>query len=175
VLQDLNYLGSALLVLAVFRQIRPAPMTIRNVVWPLVVVAAILLGFMSDITFSSQGNSILLIVLSTAIGVTLGGVCGATTRIFRDEGGRPMAQAGVVAAVMWLVGMMGRLAFVLYADHGGTHTIAQWTASLHISPSAWVPMLLFMALGEVLARTIVLMMKMQWPSGSGGRVSRVNI
>ena len=79
-LQDLTYLGSALLVLAVFRQVRPAPMTVRNVARPLVVVAVILLGFLSDITVSSQGNSVLTVALGAFTGVLFGGLCGLTTR-----------------------------------------------------------------------------------------------
>lgn len=159
-LQDLNYVGSALLILAVFRQIRPAPMTVRNVAWPLVVVLAILLGFGSHITFSSQGNSMLMIVLGALSGVLFGVLCGLTTRVFAGTSGRPMAQAGTAAVVFWLLGMVGRLAFVVYVDHGGAPTVGRWTGALHMNASAWVPMLLFMALGEVLARTIALTVKM---------------
>jgi|GEM_PF-336525 len=172
-LQDLNYIGSALLVLAVLRQIRPARMTIRNVAWPLVVVAVILVGFLPDITFPSQGNSVLMIALGAFAGVLLGALCGITTRVFASAGGEPMAQAGLAAALFWLLGMAGRLAFVLYVDNGGSHAVGQWTLALHMNPSAWVPMLLFMALGEVLARTVVLSAKMYRTMGTGGRTVAV--
>ena len=168
-LQDLNYVGSALLVLAVLRQIRPQRMTIRNVVWPLVVVAVVLVGFMSDITFSSQGNSILIIILGSLTGVVLGTLCGMTTRVFPGAGGQATAQAGAVAAVFWLLGMVGRLAFVVYVQNGGANTIGHLTVALNINPSAWVPILLFMALGEVLARTVLLVGKMYRLGGIGRR------
>lgn len=159
-LQDLDYIGSVLLVLAVFRQIRPVPMTIRNVVWPLVVVGAVLMGFMPDITFSSQGNSILIVILGSLVGVVLGALCGLSTRVFAGAGGKPMAHAGAAAVVFWVLGMLTRLAFVLYAQNGGSQAIGHWTVALNINPAAWVPILLFMALGEVLARTVVLTAKM---------------
>jgi hypothetical protein len=174
VLQDLNYIGSIVLVLAVFRQIRPTRMTIRSVLWPLVVIAAVLYGFRGNITFSTQSNSMLMVVIGALVGVILGALCGFTTRVFSGAAGQPMAQVGVAAVVFWLIGMAGRLAFVVYVQNGGTQTVGQWTTALHMAPSTWVPLLLLMALGEILARTAVLTMKMQLLNRSGGQIVGAN-
>ena len=50
-----------------------------------------------------------------------------------------------------------RLAFQLYASHGGEAAIGRFSAAHAItSNEAWVAALILMAMGEVLARTLVL-------------------
>jgi hypothetical protein len=56
-----------------------------------------------------------------------------------------------------VVGVGSRLAFQLYATHGGAPSIARFSAAHHItSGEAWVATLIVMALTEVVGRSAVL-------------------
>jgi len=62
-----------------------------------------------------------------------------------------------VAGGLWIVGVGSRLAFELYATHGGGASIAHFSASHGItSVDAWGTALILMAFAEVLGRTAVL-------------------
>jgi hypothetical protein len=68
-----------------------------------------------------------------------------------------LAKAGFVAAALWIVGVGSRLAFELYATHGGGASIAHFSATHSItSAEAWTSALILMAFAEVLSRTGVL-------------------
>ena len=44
---------------------------------------------------------------------------GKFTSVYADVDGVPMAKAGLIAAALWILGTGTRLAFQLYATHGG--------------------------------------------------------
>jgi hypothetical protein len=78
------------------------------------------------------------------------------TKVSAGADGHPFAKAGVLAAILWVAGVGTRFAFQLYASHGGAGAIAHFSAAHSITSSeAWVAALLFMAIGEALARTTV--------------------
>jgi glycerol-3-phosphate acyltransferase PlsY len=68
-----------------------------------------------------------------------------------------LARAGVVAAILWIVGIGARLGFALYSSHGGGPAIARFSVAHDITSSAaWVAALVMMALAEVIARLVTL-------------------
>lgn len=155
----LNDIGSLLLVMAVFRQVRPRPLGLFALTWPLVVILVVAGGFFTGVPVG--GHGLLLVIACTVLGIALGVGCAATTHVYVSADGTPIARAGVAAAVFWLLGMALRLAFVLYVDNGGAEVIGKWSLSMHVTGAAWGSALLLMAIGEVLARTIGLVVKRQ--------------
>ena len=70
----------------------------------------------------------------------------------------PFAKAGLVAAALSICsGPGGRLAFQVYATHGGGAAIGHFSAAHSItSAAAWTSALIIMALSEAVIRTGVL-------------------
>ena len=102
-------------------------------------------------------NDLFLIVGAAVIGATLGGLAGTFTSVTRAADGSVWAKAGFAAAALWILGTGGRLAFQLYASHGGGASIAHFSAAHGItSAAAWTAALILMALSEATMRTAVL-------------------
>jgi hypothetical protein len=147
----IDYLVSTALVLLVIPQIRGDRLTMANAVRPVVLVAAAAAYYLHGIP--TQGNDVLLDVLLAALGVAIGTSCALTTRLTAGADGVPFAKAGVAAAILWVLGMAGRFAFVYYSSHGGAHSVATFSINHQItSHEAWTVALILMALGEVVSR-----------------------
>jgi hypothetical protein len=138
----------------VFLQIRGRRLTARNLLLPVAIVAYVAIDFLKSVPTS--GNNLVLVGLCTALGVGLGAGAGFATRLHAGPGGTVLAKAGALAAVLWVVGVGMRLAFQLYATHGGGASIARFSAQHSLSIGGWVAALILMAIGEALARTAVL-------------------
>lgn len=150
-----DYLVNAVLVLLVIRQIRGSKLDLVNLVLPLVIVAAV--GFQFLRSIPTAGNDLVLIAVLTGAGVLLGSGAAATTRLRLGTDGVPFAKAGAVAAVLWVVGIGFRMAFAYFSGHGAGPDIDRFSAQHAItSGQAWVAGLVLMALGEVVARMLVL-------------------
>ena len=90
-------------------------------------------------------------------GATLGGLSGRFTSVYADGDGFPFAKAGVIAAALWVLGTGGRLAFQVYASHGGGAAIERFSVAHSItSVNAWTAALILMALSEAVCRTSIL-------------------
>jgi hypothetical protein len=150
-----DYLVSTALVLLVIPQIRGDKLTMANALRPVVLVAAAAAYYLRGVP--TQGHDVLLDVLLAALGITLGTSCALTTRLSAGPGGVPFAKAGVAAAILWVLGMAGRFAFIYYSSHGGAHSVATFSLNHQITGSeAWTTALILMALGEVLSRLTVI-------------------
>ena len=125
-----------------------------KVVPTLAIVGYVAITFLK--TVPTSGNNLALVAACTAVGVALGAGAGFATRLHFGDDGRTLAKAGALAAVLWVVGVGMRLAFQLYATHGGGASIARFSAHNALSISGWVAALILMAIGEALARTVVL-------------------
>jgi hypothetical protein len=151
-LNTTGYIIDVLLILVVLRQIRKSPLTSRSVVLP--VGLLVIAGFTYLKSFSLAGNDLVLIVIFTAIGVVLGITSGVTTRVWRDDELGIVAQAGVVAAASWILGMAFRFGFALWANSSsGGAALVRFSLRHDItSGQAWTTALFLMAFGEVLSR-----------------------
>ncbi|WP_042381889.1 hypothetical protein [Streptacidiphilus melanogenes] len=153
-----DYLISAALVLLVIPQVRGTRLTVRNMLLPLVAVAAAAAYYLKS--FPTQGHDIQLDVAGVLVGAALGAACGAATDLSRVVDGVAVARAGVIAAALWIVGMASRAGFEFWATHSGSSTIASFSRSNLITGSAaWTAGLLLMALAQVLARLAVVRAK----------------
>lgn len=142
------------LLLLVVLQIRGRRLGLVQLVLPLVLVGIAVAHYAQALPSTPNGH--LLIVLGPAIGLVLGVLSGALTKVWMQDG-TPFARATIAAAALWVLGMGFRLAFQIWANSatGGAH-LATFSVAHTIQASAWVDGLLFMAVGEVVGRTVLL-------------------
>lgn len=144
------------LIALVLLQIRGRRLTPRAFLLPLVLVVWAAASYLHGIP--TAGNDLAFVALATALGAVLGIGAGLTTAVRRRADGAAVAQAGAIAAALWVLGVGTRLAFQLYATHGGGQAIGRFSVAHHItSAEAWVAALILMAFGEVIGRSAVLL------------------
>ncbi|MEU9337705.1 hypothetical protein AB0D49_31835 [Streptomyces sp. NPDC048290] len=154
----IDYLISAALILLVIPQIRGTRQTLRTALLPIVAVAAAAAYYLKS--FPTEGHDVPLYATTLLIGAVLGIACGATTRLSRSADGVAFAQAGAVAAALWIVGMASRAGFEYWADNGGATDIARFSRdNLITGAAAWTAALLLMALAQVLCRLAVVRLR----------------
>ena len=145
------------LVGLVVLQVRGHRVTVARLMVPLVLTGWAATQFLHAVP--TAGSDVALEAVLGLSGATLGGLAALATRIRRDGDGA-VATAGVVAAVLWVVGIGARMAFALYVTHGGQAAVARFSTAHHISSgAAWGAGFVLMALAEVGARTGVLYAK----------------
>ncbi len=150
----IDWVVDTALILIVVRQLRVSRFDRRAVVLPLAICAFVANHYVHAVP--SAGNDVALMAGLTAVGLTFGSLSAAATRVWSDGGRYALVQAGRAAAAVWVLGMGSRMAFAVWASHGGWPTIARFSAQHHISPDAWTAALVFMALAEVMSRIAIL-------------------
>jgi hypothetical protein len=150
-----DYLIDITLIGLVVLQVRGRRLTTRALLLPLGLVAYVAASYLHGVP--TAGNDLVLVGGCAAIGATLGLLAGLFTSVTTDGQGTVFAKAGLAAAALWIVGTGGRLAFQVYASHGGAPALGRFSAAHSItSAEAWTAALILMALSEVVLRTGVL-------------------
>jgi hypothetical protein len=153
-----DYLLNGFLVALVILQIHGVRLTVRMLIIPVVVVGIVAFEYLHGI--QGGGNNLLLVVAGALLGLVLGSGCGLATAVYRNDRKAVMSKAGLLAAVLWVAGVGARLAFAIYATHGGATAIGNFSVAHHItSGQTWANALLLMALAEVMSRSAVLAVK----------------
>jgi hypothetical protein len=155
---DIAVIGIVLL------QVRGRRLTTRSLLLPIGIVGYVAANYLHSVPTS--GNDLFLIIGCAALGLTLGGLAALFTSVKADGQGVPVAKAGLVAAGLWILGTGGRLAFQVYASHGGGAAIERFSTAHSITAaSAWTAALILMALSEAVTRTAILALR-------AGRIGR---
>ncbi|MFJ9428397.1 hypothetical protein ACIRQY_01935 [Streptomyces sp. NPDC101490] len=145
-----DWLVDIALILIVFRQLREGRLGPRSYLLPLGIVAFFASRYLHGLP--TEGNDLVLIGATVAVGAALGIAGGVFTRI-RSLNGELMIKAGAVSAVLWVLGMGSRMAFQLWVDHGGADTVGRFSVQHQITgEQVWVTALLLMAVTEVVTR-----------------------
>jgi hypothetical protein len=153
-----DYVIDILLILVIFRQVRPHELTLRAALLPLVLLAAA--GAIYLRPSALRGNDLELIVILTVAGAVLGALSGVADRTWRDERGRLLFRAGALSVIAWLLGMGFRFWFAYYAYHSGGPAVARFSVRHDITGAGiWTTALVLMAFGQVLARLAVLQLR----------------
>ncbi|MEU6345256.1 hypothetical protein ABZ883_30385 [Streptomyces sp. NPDC046977] len=139
------------LILVVFRQLREARLRPMTFLLPLGIVAFVAHTYLDSIP--TAGNDLVLIGALIGVGAVLGVAGGVYTRV-RASGEHILIKAGVVSAVLWVLGMGARMGFQMWVEHGGgADDVARFSMAHHITSSqAWVAAFVLMALTEVVTR-----------------------
>jgi len=152
-----DYLMNIALIALVILQIRGHKVTRARLVFPLVATVFVAAQFLHAIP--TAGDDLVLIIGFASVGAVLGAGAGLMTTVRRD-GASAFAKAGLVAAVLWVVGIGARMSFALWVGHGGQAAVARFSALHHItSGAAWGAAFVLMAMAEVASRTGVLYLK----------------
>ncbi len=150
-----DYLIDITLISLVLIQIRARRLTVKALLLPLGLVSYVAYTYLRGVP--TAHNDLFLVVGAAAVGATLGGLAGSFTSVRRADDGSIWAKAGFAAAALWILGTGGRLAFQLYASHGGGASIGHFSAAHGItSATAWTAALILMALSEATMRTAIL-------------------
>ncbi len=150
-----DYLIDSALILLVLLQIKERPLAVRQLLRPLVIVAIAVGSYLQGIP--TARNDLELAAITILIGATIGVASGQTVIMRRGAGGEALARSGWISGFFWVLGMGSRMAFLVWISHGGSATIASFSAQHAItSTEAWTVALLGMAVAEVLGRTAVL-------------------
>ena len=159
-----DWILDIVLILVVLRQIRWRRIDLMTVLLPLGIVAFVALKYLSPIP--TGGNDLLVIGAFAALGTVLGVVGGLTTHMRVDQG-KVFVRAGFVAASLWILSMGGRLAFVLWTEHGGGRTLMRFSEQHQItSVQTWVSALILMVLCEVGTRVGTIVIRAQLANGT---------
>ena len=143
-------LNCTLLGWVLTRNLGTRPLTRSSFLVPAAVVVACAFAFLRHIP--TLGNDVRLEVIGTAVGAVLGLVASALTRV-RLDGDRPVVNAGLAFALLWVVVIGGRVAFAEWATHAGARTIGEFSMRHQITGAdAWTSAFVLMALAMVLAR-----------------------
>lgn len=152
-----DYIIDILLVLVIFRQVRPHQLTTRSLLLPLALLAAAGVIYLRPVTLG--GNDLTLIGILAAAGLGLGALSGLADRIWRDQQ-RLMSRASGLSVIAWVAGMGFRFWFAFYAYHSGGPAVASFSAAHDITGAGiWATALVLMAFGQVLARLAVLQIR----------------
>ena len=153
-----DYVIDILLILVIFRQVRPHELTPGAALLPLALLAAA--GIIYLRPFTLRGNDLALILILAAVGIVLGALSGLADSIWRDERQRLMFRAGAISVITWVAGMGFRFWFAYYAYHSGGPAVARFSVRHDISGAdIWTTALVLMAFGQVLARLGVLQVR----------------
>ena len=154
-----DYLIDILLIVVIFRQVRPHQLTPRAALLPILLLIVAGVIYLRP-PFTLGGNDLALIVILALAGIVLGALSGAGDTVWRDGGGILLFRAGVLSVIAWLVGMGFRLGFAYYAYHSGGPSIARFSVRHDITGAhIWTTALFLMAVGQVLARLGVLQLR----------------
>lgn len=161
-----DYLFSAVFIGLIFLQVRGRRVTVRSLLLPVVIVGVVAYRYLHAVPVG--GNNLALVVVCAGIGLCLGVLGALVTTLRPGPDGRPVARAGPLAVLLWIVGTGSRLALGIYASHGGAAAIASFAHAYHIDARTALPTaLILMALGEVLGRYELLGFR-AWSMLSGG-------
>ncbi len=150
-----DYVIDILLILVIFRAVRPHPLTPRAALLPLILLAVAGIIYLRPITL--RGNDLALILILTAVGIVLGVLSGLPDRIWRNQDQQLLSRAVAVSVIVWIIGMGFRFGFAYYAYHGGGPAVARFSVQHDLSgANIWTTALVLMAFGQVLARLAVL-------------------
>jgi len=153
-----DYVIDILLILVIFRQVRPHELTPRAALLPLALLGVA--GIIYLRPFTLHGNDLALILILAAVGIVLGALSGLADRIWWDERRRLMFRAGAISVITWVAGMGFRFWFAYYAYHSGGPAVARFSVRHDITGAdIWTTALVLMAFGQVLARLSVLQVR----------------
>ncbi|MCE0534129.1 hypothetical protein LWF15_01250 [Kineosporia rhizophila] len=159
-----EWITDLVLLLLVLRQVREGRLTPRGFILPLAIVAVVAHSYLHSIP--TGGNDLVLIGTLVTVGAALG-IAGGLFTLVRRVGEDVLVKAGVVAALLWVLGMGSRMAFQLWSEHGGGEAITRLSIEHSITGAdAWVAAFVLMALTEVVTRLATIYLRSRALTGA---------
>jgi hypothetical protein len=145
-----DYLINAVFVFFVLRQARERQVDLRSFLVPLVIVFFVARNYVHSIPTS--GNDLVLVAALVSVGLVLGVAGGFATQVRRAANGEILARVGWIAGGLLIAGVLSRMVFVFFFNHGGASAIRSFSIDNHLSAAAWPLALVAMALVEIVVR-----------------------
>jgi hypothetical protein len=153
-----DYLIDSTLVLLVLLQIKERPLTVRQLLRPVVILGIAVASYLHGIP--TAGNDLVLAGALIVLGGAIGVASGQTVIMRRGAAGEPLVRCGWLSSFFWVLGMGSRMALLVWIANGGSAAIGRFSAAHSItSAEAWTVALLGMAAAEVLGRTATLALR----------------
>lgn len=146
-------LNCTLLGWVLTRNLGTRPVTRQTFAIPLLVVAVAAGAYLQHVP--TAGNDVPMEIAGAGLGVILGLLASATTRLHRTERGDTVATAGVAFAAVWVLAIGGRIAFAELATHSASAAVARFSMAHEITgAAAWRTTFVMMALAMVVTRVV---------------------
>ena len=140
--------------------------TRSRLVRPLLIAAGAGALFLAAVATSGAGLTIE--IAGTATGILLGLFAGSLMRIERsDVDGTVDTRTGAAYAVVWIVVIGARLAFIDGTSHWFNASLASWMHTNQITANALTDALILMALAMTVARTLSLLARARMSAPAG--------
>lgn len=134
--------------------------TTRRLLRPLIIAGGA--GAMFLTAFATSGAGLALELAATGIGALLGLLAAGFMRVERDgRTGQAFTRAGIGYALIWIVTVTARLAFIYGSQHWFSASLGSWMFAHHITVAALTDGLVLMALAMTTARTLSLVARSQ--------------
>ncbi|WP_045233733.1 hypothetical protein [Deinococcus pimensis] len=145
-------LNLTILAVMIFTVIGTRRVTAATFVRPLVIVCVVVTAFLRGVPTS--GHDVALVLGFVGLGAVLGALSSAASRVLVREG-RVMVQAGAAYALVWLVAVGFRVAFVELATH--SERFGRWLVTFSVQhqitgADAWRAAFVLMSLTMVVTR-----------------------
>ena len=125
-----DYLIDSTLVLLVLLQIKERPLTVRQLLRPVIILGVAVASYLHGIP--TAGNDLVLAGAFVLLGGAIGVASGQTVFVRRGEAGEALVRSGWLSGFFWVLGMGSRMAFLVWIAHGGarrSRTSARTTRS----------------------------------------------
>jgi hypothetical protein len=124
--------------------------------------------------FATSGSGLALELAGAGAGALLGLLAASFMRVEHDPAdGTAFTRAGVGYALIWIVTVSARLAFIYGSQHWFSGSLDSWMATNHITADALTNGLILMALAMTVARTLSLAVRSH--AGAIGRFGAAEV
>ncbi len=158
---------SAVILVGVFlSDLGHRDVTTHRLLRPLMISAGV--GTFYLTALATSGAGLALELACAGAGALLGLLAAGFMRIERDpHSGTAFTRAGIGYALIWVVTIGARLAFIYGSAHWFSASLDSWMLAHHITADALTDALVLMALAMTVTRTLSLLARAR--TGAGGR------
>jgi hypothetical protein len=151
-------ISAAILIGVLLSDLGRRALTTHRMLRPLLIAGGA--GAMYLTTFATSGSGLALELAGTGVGALLGLLAAAIVHVEHDpHDGRTFTRAGSAYALIWIVVVGGRLAFIYGSEHWFSASLYSWMLSHHITADELTNALILMALAMTSARTLSLLVR----------------
>jgi hypothetical protein len=146
-------LSAAILVGVFLSDLGRRAVTAHRLLRPLIIAGVAGASYLT--AFATSGAGLALELAGAGAGALLGLLAAALMRVDHDpRDGRAVTQAGVGYALIWIIVIGARLAFIYGTSHWFSAGLGSWMHTHQITAAALTDALILMALAMTTARTL---------------------
>jgi hypothetical protein len=165
-------LSAAILLGVLSSDIGRRAITTHRLLRPLLIAAGA--GTLYLTALATSGAGLALELACVGAGSLLGLLAASLMRVERGpDGGGACTQAGIGYALVWIVTIAARLAFIYGSAHWFSGSLDSWMRTNHITAAALTDALVLMALAMTVTRTLSLLIRTRTGANAGAHLTSV--